>query len=166
MRPLLLLPSLLFAAGEKTYTPEQIAAESKRANEFFDKNFDEYIARHPQFASQLGIKSDYDKWEDLSDAAAVADLAFSLENLAALKRDFDFNALDPQTQLSWRLFEADVQQNAEGFRFRQHNFPVNQMFGWHSQVPTFLMNIHRVDSVQDAEAYIARFNGVAKQGDR
>ena len=40
------------------------------------------------------------------------------------------------------------------------------MFGWHSQTPTFLMNIHRVDSVQDAEAYVARLNGVAKQADQ
>ena len=163
---LLLLPLSRLLAADKIYTPEQIAAESKRANEFFDKNFDAYIARHPQFASQLGIKTDYDKWDDLSDAANVADLAISLENLAALKRDFDFNALDPQTQLSWRLFEQDVERNAEGFRFRFHNYPVNQMFGWHTSVPTFLMNIHRVDTVKDAEAYIARLNGVAAQADQ
>ena len=163
---LLLFPLSRLLAADKIYTPEQIAAESKRANEFFDKNFDAYIARHPQFASQLGIKTDYDKWDDLSDAANVADLAISLENLAALKRDFDFNALDPQTQLSWRLFEQDVERNAEGFRFRFHNYPVNQMFGWHTSVPTFLMNIHRVDTVKDAEAYIARLNGVAAQADQ
>ena len=89
-----------------------------------------------------------------------------MQNLARLKRDFDFDALDPQTQLSWKLFENDVQQNAEGFRFRLHNYPVNQMFGWHSQTPTFLINIHRVDSVSDAEAYIARLNGIAKQADQ
>jgi uncharacterized protein (DUF885 family) len=158
--------SSLVAAPAKTYTPEQIAAESKRVNEFFDKNFDDFVARHPQFASQLGIKTGYDKWEDLSDASNAEDLAFSLQNLARLKRDFDFDALDPQTQLSWKLFENDVQQNAEGFRFRFHNYPVNQMFGWHSQTPTFLINIHRVDSVPDAEAYIARLNGIAKQADQ
>src|SRR5688500_20372341 len=86
----------LVAATGKTYTPEQIAAESKRANEFFDKNFDDYVARHPQFASQLGIKTGYDKWEDLSDASNAEDLAFSVQNLARLKRDFDFDSLDPQ----------------------------------------------------------------------
>ena len=47
----------------------------------------------------------------------------ALENLAKLKRDFDFNALDPQTQLSWRLFEQDVERNAEGFRYRFDNYP-------------------------------------------
>lgn len=156
----------LVAAPGKTYTPEQIASESKRANEFFDKNFDDFVERHPQFASQLGIKTGYDKWEDLSDASSAEDLAFSVQNLSRLKRDFDFDALDPQTQLSWKLFENDVQQNAEGFRFRFHNYPVNQMFGWHSQTPTFLINIHRVDTVPDAEAYIARLNGIAQQADQ
>jgi uncharacterized protein (DUF885 family) len=147
-------------------TAEQIAAESKRVNEFFDKNFDDFVARHPQRASQLGLKIGYDKWDDLSDAADAEDLAVALQNLAKLKRDFDFAALDPQTQLSWKLFENDVQQNAEGFRFRFHNYPVNQMFGWHAQTPAFLINIHRVDSVSDAEAYIARLNALAKQADQ
>jgi uncharacterized protein (DUF885 family) len=158
--------SSLVAAPAKTYTPEQIAAESKRVNEFFEKNFDDFVARHPQMASQLGLKIGYDKWEDLTDASNAEDLAFAMQNLSKLKRDFDFAALDPQTQLTWKLFESDVQQNAEGFRFRFHNYPVNQMFGWHSQTPTFLINIHRIDSVSDAEAYIARLNGVAKQADQ
>ena len=162
----LALGSLAASPNEKTYSPDEIAAESRRVNEFFDRNFDEYIARHPQFASQLGIKIGYDKWEDLSDASNAEDLGKSFENLAALKRDFNFDALDPQTQLSWRLFEHDVQQSAEAFRFRMHNYPVNQMFGWHSSTPTFLMNIHRVDNVQDAEAYIARLNAVDEQADQ
>ena len=157
---------LAAAPNEKQFSPDKIAAESRRVNEFLDKKFDENVARHPQFASQLGLKIGYDKWEDLSDASNAEDLALQLENLATLKRDFNFDALDPQTQLTWRLFEQDVQQNAEGFRFRMHNYPVNQMYGWHSSTPTFLMNIHRVDNVQDAEAYIARLNGVAQQADQ
>ena len=58
-----------------------------------------------QLASSLGIKTNYDKWEDLSDAADVADLAISLQNLASLKHDFNYDALDPQTQQSWQLFD-------------------------------------------------------------
>jgi uncharacterized protein (DUF885 family) len=174
-RFLFLLPSLAFASftasvgaqpNETKPSPEEVAAESKRMNGFLDKAFDENVARHPQFASQLGLKIGYDRWEDLSDASNAADLAISLQTLATLKRDFDYHKLDPQAQLTWRLFEDDVQQNAEGFRFRMHNYPVNQMYGWHSQTPTFLINIHRVDSVQDAEAYVARLKGVAAQADQ
>jgi uncharacterized protein (DUF885 family) len=163
--PIFTLALLLIAAApnEQKHSPEDVAAESKRVNEFFDRTFDENVARHPQFASQLGLKIGYDKWEDLSDASNAADLAKSFDDLARLKRDFNFDRCDPQTQLSWRLFEHDVEQNAAAFRFRMHNYPVNQMYGWHSSTPTFLMNIHRIDNVQDAEAYIARLNGVDEQ---
>ena len=150
----------------KNYAPEQIAAESKRANEFFDKCYDEYVARHPQVAATLGLKTDYDKWDDISDAAAAADLAAELANLAALKRDFDVDGLDPQTQLSCKLYENDSQRDAEGFRFRFDSYPVSQMGGAHSGVPTFLINIHKIDNVKDAEAYIARINGVPKLFDQ
>jgi uncharacterized protein (DUF885 family) len=163
----LVLSGLLsFGAAERTYTPEEISAESKRVNEFLDKAFDENVARHPQLASQLGLKIGYDRWEDLSDASNAADLAIALETLGRLKRDFNYEALDAQTQLTWRLFEDDVEGDAASFQYRFHNYPVNQMYGWHSSVPTFLINIHRIDSLQDAEAYIARLNGVDEQADQ
>ena len=128
-------------ASAKAYTPEQIAVESKRANEFFDKCFDEFVAHHPQAAARLGIKSDYDKWDDISDAQAAADLPAELANVATLKRDFDFDALDPQTQLSYKLFEREAERNAEGFQFRFDNYAASQMRGVHSETPTFLINI-------------------------
>ena len=149
-------------ATASTSAPEQIAAESKRANEFFDKSFDEFASHHPQFLSQLGIKIDNDKWEDVSDAQAVADLALRASFLERLKRDFDPAKLDAQTQLSWKLSERDLERDMEGFRFRFCDYPVDQMNGVHSEVPTFLMNVHRVDSLEDARAYVARLNAVPK----
>jgi uncharacterized protein (DUF885 family) len=172
-KPLLILRSVtaltLFAAASapaKTFTPDEIAAESKRANEFFDKCFDEFVAHHPQTAARLGIKSDYDKWDDISDAQATADLAAELANVATLKRDFDFNVLDPQARLSYKLFEREAERDAEGFRFRFDNYAASQMRGVHSETPTFLINIHRIDDVKDAEAYIARLNNVPKLFDQ
>jgi uncharacterized protein (DUF885 family) len=162
---LLSLPAVALAAEQK-FTPEEIAAESQRVNEFFDRTFDENVSRSPETAAQLGLKIDYDKWDERSDARQTEELARSLQNLATLKRDFDPKKLDRQTQLSWRLFEQQVQRRAEGFPYRHHNYPVNQMFGVQTQVPTFLMNVHRVDNVQDADAYIARVNGVPRLMDQ
>ena len=45
---------------------------SKRANEFFDKCWDETVARHPVDESFYGIKTHYDQLEDLSDEKAAA----------------------------------------------------------------------------------------------
>ena len=139
-----------------TYTAEQIAAESAKANAFFDRVFDEFVARSPEFMTTLGMKRDYDKWDDASEPRQLENLARALTNLAELKRTINYEALDAQTQVSHRLFTRQVERQIEAFRWRFHNYPVNPQFGAHSQIPSFLMNFHRVTSVDDARAYITR----------
>jgi uncharacterized protein (DUF885 family) len=142
--------------------PEQIAAESKRANEFFEKCWDETLARHPVEESFYGIKTHYDQLEDLSDEKAAADHAVLQKQLETLKREFKPEMLNPKAQLSYRLFEQEAEREAEEFKFRFDVYPVSQMRGVHAQIPTFLINIHKIDNVKDAEAYIARLNAIPK----
>ena len=154
------------AIWAKTYTPEEISAQSKRANEFFDQCYDEFVTSHPQTAARLGLKTNYDQWDDISDAQAAADLATELANVATMAREFDPASLDSQTQLSYRLAQREAERDAEGFRFRFDTYPVNQMYGLHSEAPTFLINLHKIDNVKDAEAYIARINALPKLFDQ
>jgi uncharacterized protein (DUF885 family) len=153
-------------ARASAFTAAEIAAESKRANEFFDKCWDEILSRHPVDESYYGIKTHYDQLEDLSDAKAAADLAVWQADLATLERDFKFDALDAPTQLSWKLFEREVARETEEYQFRYDVYPVSQMRGIHAQIPTFLINIHKIDNVKDAEAYIARLNAIPKAFDQ
>ena len=88
-----------------------IATESKRANEFFDKCWDETVARHPVDESFYGIKTHYDQLEDLSDEKAAADLKALQDQLATLHREFKLESLDASTQLSYKLFELDSSAN-------------------------------------------------------
>ena len=147
-------------------TPDQIAVESKRANEFFDKCWDENLARHPVDESFYGIKTHYDQLEDLSDEKAAADHAVWQKQLATLKRDFKPELLNSQAQLSYKLFEREAEREEEEFKFRFDVYPVSQMRGVHAQIPTFLINIHKIDNVKDAEAYIARLNAIPKLFDQ
>jgi uncharacterized protein (DUF885 family) len=158
--------SISFGQNATPPASEQTASESKRANEFLDKCFDEYVGTHPQTETSLGIKTHSDQWNDISDEAAKRDLETQQKNLAELKQQFPKEKLDEQTQLSCDLFEFQVQRDAEGFKFRYDNYPVNQMFGVHSEIPTFLINIHKIDNQKDAQAYIARLNGIAKLFDQ
>ena len=146
--------------------PDQIAVESKRANEFFDKCWDENLARHPVDESFYGIKTHYDQLEDLSDEKAAADHAVWQKQLATLKRDFKPELLNSQAQLSYKLFEREAEREEEEFKFRFDVYPVSQMRGVHAQIPTFLINIHKIDNVKDAEAYIARLNAIPKLFDQ
>ena len=147
-------------------TPDQIAVESKGANEFFDKCWDENLARHPVDESFYGFKTHYDQLEDLSDEKAAADHAVWQKQLATLKRDFKPELLNSQAQLSYKLFEREAEREEEEFKFRFDVYPVSQMRGVHAQIPTFLINIHKIDNVKDAEAYIARLNAIPKLFDQ
>ena len=68
--------------------------------------------------SFYGIKTHYDQLEDLSDEKATADEKVWERQLADLKKNIRFEALDPQTQLSYKLFEREAAREAEEFKYR------------------------------------------------
>ncbi len=141
-------------------SPVEIAAESTKANAFFERVFDENVARSPMFMTQLGMKTDYDKWDDLSEARELEDFELGVKQFGELKRLINFDLLDDQAKVSYRMFVRDAERSIEGWRWRYHSYPLNQMSGLHSDVPAFLINYHRVDNAGDARAYIARLRGI------
>lgn len=147
-------------AAAHANAPVAIAAESAKANVFFERVFDENLARSPMFMTQLGLKTDYDKWDDISEARALEDFELGVKQFAELKRTVNFDLLDDQAKVSYRMFVRDAERTIEGWRWRHHNYPLNQMSGLHSEAPAFLINFHRVDSVGDARAYLARLRGI------
>jgi uncharacterized protein (DUF885 family) len=148
-------------ANAPAATPADIVVESAKANAFFERVFDENVARSPMFMTQLGMKTDYDKWDDLSEARELEDFELGVKQLGELKRTIHYDRLDDQAKVSYRMFVRDAERAIEGWRWRYHSYPLNQMSGLHSDVPAFLINFHRVDNVADARAYIARLRGIA-----
>jgi uncharacterized protein (DUF885 family) len=143
-----------------TMAQDATATESKRLNEWFDKVFDEAVDRSPIWQSYLGIKKDYDKWDDDSEAKAFKELSITKANLQFLKNNFDYNLLDEGTKVSYDLYVADAEKEIKNFEYRHYNYPVNQMFGTHSWIPSFLIDIHKIANEKEALDYIARVNGV------
>ena len=165
--PLLLGSLLISGCGPKTAEPSAVVPTvaqqqvdmNERANQLFEQIFNERVQRNPVLQTSLGIKDDYDKWQDLSDAAFEAELALTRQHLALLEA-IDVAALDPQSRLSYQLMHKQLREMLADARWRLYSYPVNQMFGVHSQVPALLINQHKIDSVDDAKAYIARLNAV------
>ena len=152
---------LLFKTGyAATGTPEQIAAESKKVNEFLDKKFDESVERNPELASTLGLKTNYSQWSDHSDDFTKRELEISKENLAYIKKNFNLAMVDAQTALSVKMYEEDIQRNEESLQWIRYNYDVSQMGGAHDDLPAFLINVHRIDNISDAKAYIERLNKI------
>jgi uncharacterized protein (DUF885 family) len=135
--------------------------ESERLSAFFENAFNEDLKRSPLFQSYLGKKWDYDKWDDISEAESDKSVAIAKERLSTLA-SFDTSKLSEQEQLSLRLYKLGIKRNLANDAFRHHRYIVHQFRAAHTQVPSFLINIHRVSSKEDAQAYIGRLNGVNK----
>ncbi len=144
------------------YGEEDIAKENEKANHFFERFFNEQVGRNPLTQAYLGIKKDYDKWDDISDAHAQKELEIKKKDLQWLKDSIDYAALSGQTKISYDLFVTNMENEISDFKYRFHNYPVNQMRGLHSNVPSFLINIHQITDTKDAEAYAARLEKVGE----
>ena len=161
---LILFTSTLFISckkekGEKVYTEAEILAESKKVNDFFQKSFDDKLDLSPEFQTRLGIKKDYGKLNDNSPEADERDLEIDKKELAWLTDSVNVNALSKDALLSYKLFKQQKENSIANYKYRLHNYPVNQMHGAQSGKPAFMINMHRIDSISDAEAYISRLNG-------
>lgn len=132
---------------------------SERLAAFFEEAFQSQLDRSPMFKTALGMKEDYGKWDDPSDQNAAAELAMDVALLGRLQTEFDVHSLEGQDRLSYRLFERRIEKAIEGYRWRFHSYPVNQMFGAQSELASFLINYHRIETRQDARDYISRLHG-------
>ena len=132
------------------------AAEDARLLASLDAAFEESLATSPQFMTALGIKRDYGKLDDYTDAGAARDQALAEAQLARMKAEFDPARLSDAGRLSYRLFEYDVMQERERLKWRGNRFPISTNGSPAGSLPVFLINQHRVDSIADAEAYVAR----------
>jgi uncharacterized protein (DUF885 family) len=75
-------------------------------------------------------------------------------------QSYDDSGLDESQLLSKEigLYLLDIVLDSEDYRY--HNYPVNQLFGIQNGYPSFMDAQHQVNSVEDAENYIARLNKV------
>lgn len=137
-------------------------SESEKANALFEAIFMENIMASPIAQTYMGIKQDYDKWDDIGDEADARELARTKKQLAEVNQ-LDASKLDPQTRLSLTLLTQNLNNEIKDYQWRYHNYPVNQMHGGHSMIASFLINQHQITDVSDAKAYISRLNGVPKR---
>lgn len=146
-----------FSSSEK----EEASAE---LNEYFEKEFQKEIAESPMMQTRMGLKTDYGKWDDFSHKHFAKDLEQAKSRLEYLEK-VDTAALNEETKLSYTLYKRQVENEISDYDFRFYDYPVNQMHGYHAELPSFLINMHSIDSLPDAKAYISRLVGLEKAMD-
>ena len=141
-------------------TPEIVAKTSAELTTYLDAEYEEELAMSPIQLTFLGRKEQYDKIDDVSDAAVEKNLAWRRESVAEMKAKFDPAKLDEESKTSfdtWAL-QLDMDEKAAKFLRQPYVFVKD---GDHVFLPNFMINFHRVDEKADMEAYVARLGAIA-----
>lgn len=148
------------SSAESAEAPAEQSADA--ALSAFFEGFDQAeLAYSPITKSFRGIRDDdYGNWGDFSDADSVAEQERLIAARDEMRANFATADLNAQSRLSYQLFERMAERSAAAFAFRGNDYIFDQMNGAQSQLPAFLINIHRVSEPAHAEAYISRLTGL------
>ncbi|MCA9777725.1 MAG: DUF885 domain-containing protein [Candidatus Eremiobacteraeota bacterium] len=149
-------PALAEPIGMPTRSTPDITSNTQRANALFDQAFDALIERRPMELTRLGSRKFYDRWDDLSAQELEARYQLNQAWASRLEKELGDLVLEPEAELSLKLFLYDAERRAASRDFAEYDYPVNQMFGMHAEIPAFLINNHQVNNRWEAEAYVTR----------
>ena len=135
-------------------------AEVKKARQFFESIFQDQVLDSPEFQASLGYKSNYDKWDDITWQKSRERAKKAANDLQFLKKNINYNKIDENTKISYKLMEKRLQRTIDSDNFIFHSYPVTHRGGKHSSIPSFLINYHRIDEIQDVKDYIGRLRNV------
>lgn len=150
----LLSTPLVAAAGRR---PDKRADIEK----LFETSFSRRMSASPILQARLGIRTDQNKWDDISDSSQIAAAAANSQDLR-IARSLLAGSADPALELSLRLFIYSGETMEADFRWRRHIYLVSQMTGLHDQVVSTLLNNHPIRDYPDASAYIDRLAGIPR----
>lgn len=154
-------PEVAAAPEVEAETPTPVALDA-----FFESYDRADLAMSPIGKAYRGIRDeDYGKWNDPSDEAAAEEFALLMDTAALLRERYDPADMNEQDALSYRLFNLTAERRASLYPFRELGFVFDHRRGAHTSIPAFLINIHRVDTLADAEAYVSRIEGIGPQLD-
>jgi uncharacterized protein (DUF885 family) len=135
---------------------------------FYERVFLGYALDDPELLSRLRVLEPLGiRWHnaELTDASPQheAQLYAQIKLDQATLRAYERSALDAEAALSFDVLDYFFDLQLRGERFADYDFPINQMFGVQSALPSFLADVHGVANVADAEDYLARLSKVPRK---
>lgn len=128
---------------------------------YYDRIFVELVLDNPEIVTQLGIPILYDftkdELTDVSDKKQWEDFNKIKEDYAMLT-SYDFASQSKENQLSTQILGWFLKNQVDGEDYFYHNYPVNQMFGVQSNLPSMMEDAHKLEDESDVEAYITRLS--------
>lgn len=177
MRPILACSTLAIALALAACSPQpadstpaattqQAEDESARLNAWFEDQYEAFLQFSPITLTFQGRKDRYAELDDMSAEGIRKRVDWLAASVAEMESNFDYDALDPDAQLSWDIWKRQYESARGQLEFGQHFYAFDQMNGMNSVLPMFLINFHKVDTEEDYLAYIARLAAVPRAFDQ
>ena len=176
MRKTLLISAALFAliacspsnkaeAVKDTATTTAAVSETaqtmqEQLNVWLEDDFNATIRHYPQTLAQFGIKERMDEWNDPSREFELERLEDTRTALKEFKATFKRSELTDDGKLSYDLYIKNAQDELRRDKWHDYWYTFNQMRGAQSSIPTFMINFHRIETVEDAQNYITRLEKI------
>ena len=128
---------------------------------FYDKIFVELALDSPEMTTSLGIPVIYDWYKSDLDNISIDK---QKESFAKLKDDYatllsyDFDNQSEANKLNTKILTFFLKGSIDGEQFQFYGYPVNQMYGIQSELPSMMESAHKLEDKSDIEAYIARLS--------
>ncbi|MEM5518785.1 DUF885 domain-containing protein [Henriciella sp. AS95] len=145
-------------------TAEEVETETAALNEWFDEKYEEQLMMSPIQLTFIGRKDRYGEIDDMSVEAMKEQLAWKAASVEEMKSTFDYDKLTPEAKNSWDIWEYQYDLQKEGMDYLYNGFTFDQMNGPQAFIATFLIQFHRVDTLEDMEAYISRIREAGRAG--
>ena len=149
-----------------TVSQADIKAETGRLNQWFEKKYEEQLRFSPLQLTFQGRKDLYDQLDDLSEKAALDQVAWQKASVEEMEKTFDYAKLGDEGKLSYDLWKLQYEDARDGVPFLADGYAFDQMNGAQSFLPTVLISFHKVDEEADYTAYIARLKASARAFDQ
>lgn len=132
---------------------------------FANRAFVQYLMKSPEDLTYLGIFEQFGisghngEWNDDSQAAVKDRAEFTRQIIDTLD-SYDVSDLTDDWRVSVEVVKEFLGNPEQDWRFRLHDYPVNQLDGLQLEIPDFLVAFHAVYTRKDAEHYISRLSKV------
>jgi uncharacterized protein (DUF885 family) len=142
---------------------------SARLDALFDQFMDERLSKNPEQVTVLGLDKGKYAWakSKLTDASLARARQQKQENAARLKQleAFGRKGLSGSDLANYDtvMFQMETIARTEPFEYGElvRPYVISQLTGSYQSVPTFLDRQHRIESNEDADAYLARLRDFA-----
>ena len=109
-------------------------SDAERLHRLFDIDWARGVRESPEFATDLGVPGEDDRWTDMSQAGIdqrKREAQWPLDAVKTIHRD----ALPPADQLNYDLFRYDAEEEVADNQFPGEYLPVNQLGGVQQTIP-------------------------------